>query len=91
MTGMCKVEEFLLTKIKSETNHNDIKPETRISTIQLDSISFVSLLIEIEKYLDIQFSNELPLLSNCITIHDITESVCRLLAKNKVEANDEQS
>ena len=89
MTRICKVEEFILTKIKSETNHNDIKPETQISTIQLDSISFVSLLIEIEKYLDVQFSNELPLLSNCTTIHDITKSVCQFLTKDNLEVNNE--
>lgn len=54
-------------------NVKDIKPETRLEALGIDSLKAITVLFELEEAFDIEIPNEL--ISSIITVNDILDKL----------------
>ena len=61
-----------ITKV-TECNVEDIKPETELESLGIDSLQIISLIFELEEAFDIEIPNEA--LASIVTVADIIEKL----------------
>ena len=81
------MNEIIINIIKDNLAlKEDVKDDTNLSNLSLDSLSFITALVTIEEVFSITFTDEELNINNFKTVDDIT-----CLVKRKVSENEKDS
>lgn len=85
MTDKKIIEEKVTKIIESIIDDFVVQQDTKncdLSLIGMDSLKFISIIVELEKEFEIEYPDEYLVMANMNTVHKIIEGVYSLLTNN---------
>lgn len=75
MLSLKEIEQLVILFVKDMTKHNDITADTTFSSIDIDSLSFIQLLLMCEDELHIELPDDVLVQSHFTTLKSLVETL----------------